>query len=544
MKQALTALLFLTSVSGVVAAQHQHEHAGTPPERLGTVHVETTCAASVQPTFDRAVALLHSFWFSAARDAFGAVLEKDPSCAIAYWGIGLTHYSNPFGGFRPPEALAKGRDAVAKGLALGPKSARERDYLSAVAELFRDFETRDARTRALAYEQAMARTAKAWPDDAEATIFYALALAHTAVPTDKTYANQLKAGALLEPLFAKQPDHPGLAHYIIHAYDVPPLAPKALAAARRYAQIAPSAPHALHMPSHTFTRVGAWDESIATNIASADAAKREGAATEQLHAMDYMVYAYLQSARDDAARRLVAAVDAIVGSVASAPSNAAPVPAGYFAAAAMPARYVLERGAWSEAASLPVRPAQFAHVRAITHFARAIGSARAGDAGAAEAETRKLAELEAELTKAGEAYWAEQVALQRIVAGAWLSQARGDSAQAVRELRAAAEREDATEKSAVTPGPFVPARESLGDLLLVLEQPAEALAAYERNLTKEPNRLRTLFGAARAAEASGNREKARKYYEQVMSLCEKTDTPDRAEVRAARAFLGEPSAVR
>ena len=468
MKPLIAALLFVACTSGVSFAQHQHEHAGAPPERLGTVHFETTCSADVQPTFDRAVALLHSFWFAAARDAFTDVLANDQDCAIAYWGIALTHYSNPFGGYRPPEALAKGRDAAAKGLALGPKSARERDYLSAIAELYRDFETRDARTRVLAYEKAMNRAAAAWPDDPEATIFYALAVTQTAQPTDKTYANQQKAGALLEPLFARQPDHPGLAHYIIHAYDVPPLAPKALAAARRYAQIAPAAPHALHMPSHTFTRVGSWDESIATNIASADVAQREGAVTEQLHAMDYMAYAYLQTARDDAARRLVTAVDGIVGSVASAPANAAPVPAGYFAAAAIPARYVLERGAWTEAAGLAVRPSQFAHVRAITHFARAMGLARSGNAAAAEAETRKLAELEAELTKAGDAYWAEQVTIQRMVASAWLAQARGESAQAERELRAAAEREDATEKSAVTPGPFVPARESLGELLLVL----------------------------------------------------------------------------
>src|SRR5918993_5708701 len=303
MNPVLPSLLVLALA--IPAAAGQHEHSGAPPERLGTVHFATSCRADVQPAFDRAVALLHSFWFSGAREAFSGVLEKDPGCAIANWGVALSHFGNPFGVNRSPEALGAARAAITAGLAAKPKTPRERDYLAAASELFKDFETRDHGARALAYEQAMARLAKAYPTDEEARIFHALALAQTAPPTDKAYKNQLAAGAVLEPLFAKRPDHPGLAHYIIHAYDVPALAPKALEAARRYSQIAPSAPHALHMPSHTFTRVGSWQESIDTNIRSAEAAVREGTFGEALHAMGYQVYAYLQSGQDRAAKRVI-----------------------------------------------------------------------------------------------------------------------------------------------------------------------------------------------------------------------------------------------
>jgi hypothetical protein len=384
----------------------------------------------------------------------------------------------------------------------------------------------------------MARVTKAYPDDTEAAIFHALALVQTASPTDKTYKNQLAAGAVLEPLFAKYPDHPGLAHYIIHAYDVPPLAPKALNAARRYAAIAPSAPHALHMPSHTFTRVGSWDESIESNLRSAEAAHREHAVSDEMHAMDYLVYAYLQTARDQAARTVGTALEGLLSSLPKEGTGLSVMTAaGFFAAAAIPARYALERSAWTEAAALPVRPSSAPHVTAMTHFARALGAARTGALDQARAEERILGDLQAQLVKLNDSYWAEQVDIQRAIAGAWIAFASGDKKEAERLLGAAADREDASEKATVTPGPLAPARESLGDLLLALERPADALAMYERNLQKEPNRLRSVYGAARAAELSGDAAKAREYYTQVATICAKADTPDRPELRAALLFL-------
>jgi tetratricopeptide (TPR) repeat protein len=538
MKSALT-LLLACALATPVSAGQQHDHQGAPPERLGTVHFVTSCRADVQPAFDRAVALLHSFWFTHARDAFAGVLEKDPGCAIADWGIALTYLGNPFGVNRSSEALGQARTTIEKGLAANPKTPRERDYLAAAAELFKDFETRDQRTRAVAYEQAMARVAKTNPEDTEATIFYALALAQNAPPTDKSYKNLLAAGALLEPLFAKQPDHPGLAHYIIHAYDVPPLAPKALGAARRYAEIAPSAPHALHMPSHTFTRVGAWDESIESNLKSAEAANREHAVSDEMHAMDYLVYAYLQTARDQAARGVAAALEQLLAQLPKDGSTGLTVQtaAGFYAAAAIPARYALERSAWAEAAALTVRPSSTPQVPAITHFARAVGAARTGALDQARADVAAMGELHAELVKNNDSLWAEHVDIQRMVANAWIAFGAGNAAEAERLLRAAADREDATEKSAVTPGPFMPARESLGDLLLELKRPAEALPMYEKNLAKEPNRLKSVFGAAHAAELSGEGAKAHDYFNQLATICARADTPNRPELRAALLFL-------
>ena len=537
MHPVLPYLLALTL--GVPAAARQHEHSGAPPERLGTVHFATSCQPDVQPAFDRAVALLHSFWFSQAREAFSGVLQKDPGCAIANWGIALAHFGNPFGVNRSPEALGSARAAVTQGLAAQPRSARERDYLSAAAELFKDFETRDHAARVLAYEHAMARVAKAYPQDAEATIFHALALAQTAPPTDKSYKNQLAAGALLEPLFAKQPDHPGLAHYIIHAYDVPALAPRALEAARRYAQIAPSAPHALHMPSHTFTRVGAWDESIEANLRSAEAAHRERAVSDEMHAMDYLVYAYLQTARDAAAREVATALGELLAGLPQegASGLTAAAAGGHFAAAAIPARYALERAAWAEATKLELRASPLAWVDAMTWFARAIGSARSGDAASARRAADALQQLHARLVTENERYWAEQVEIQRRGALAWTAMAEGHSGDALTEMRTAAEREDATEKNAVTPGPLAPARELLGDLLVEMKQPAQALAEYEATLKKEPNRFRSLYGAGRAAALAGNGAKARQHFQQLLKSCAQADTPARAEIVDARRFL-------
>jgi tetratricopeptide (TPR) repeat protein len=516
------------------AAQHQHDTGG-PPQRVGTVQFATSCDAAVKDEFNRGVALLHSFWFSAAIDAFNEVLAKDPGCAMAHWGIAMSWWGNPFGGFRSPAALAAGRAAVEKALAAAPRTSREQDYVNAVAALYKDYETVDQRTRILSYEKAMEQVASKHGSDPEARIFYALALDQSALPTDHTYANQLKAGAILEKELPAQPDHPGIAHYIIHSYDVPALAPRALDAARRYAKIAPDAPHALHMPSHTFTRVGSWEESIETNLASAAAARKDNAASEELHALDYQVYAYLQLARDAAAKKVLDSLPAIAARIrVTGAENAAPAPAGFFAAAAIPARHALERHAWREAAALEPRPSPFPWVDAMTHFARALGAARSGNPGAAAAEVQQLAALSAALKEKKEGYWAGQVDTQRRVAAAWMAFAQGKPDDGIAMLREAADMEDATEKSAVTPGPLAPARELLGEMLLDAKRPAEALVEFEKTMKKEPNRFRGLYGAAMAAEAAGDATKARTYYAKLVELCQSADAPVRPELEVAR----------
>jgi hypothetical protein len=445
-------------LAGPVLAQDR-EHGSPANEKLGTVSFATSCSATVQPLFNRAVALLHSFEFGRAIEGFNATLKADPSCAIAEWGIALSRWSNPFSpGLRPPPPLQQGREAVSRARTIGPKTERERAYIDAVSQLYASFETIDQPTRLIAYRDAMARVAAANPNDTEASIFYALSMAAAASPTDKTYADLLKAGAILETLVASQPDHPGLSHYIIHSYDVPPLADRALEAARRYAKIAPSAPHALHMPSHTFTRVGYWQESIDANIASAAAAKREGATAEELHAMDYRTYAYLQTAQDSAARGLLDALPEVQARFdPEAVGSAAPGSAGVFALAAIPARYALERGAWADAAALVPHPSRYLYADALTYFAKALGAARTGDAAATRSAIDALKTIKDRLTEQKEAYWAGQAEIQRRSASAWLALVEGRKAEALAEMRAAAAMEDATEKSAVTPGPLAPA---------------------------------------------------------------------------------------
>lgn len=375
------------------------------------------------------------------------------------------------------------------------------------------------------------------PGDSEAAIFYALAVNQSALPTDKTYANQLKGAAILEKLFKQQPDHPGLAHYIIHAYDHPPLADRALDAARRYAKIAPSAPHALHMPSHTFTRVGYWQESIETNIASAAAARKDNVAAEELHAMDYQTYAYLQTAQDAAARRVLDEAGRVVARLnLDLPGAAAPGVAGLFAAAAIEARYALERGAWAEASRLRPRPGAFPFTDAITHFARAVGAARSTNASAARAEIDRLAALRDKLIEAKDAYWSEQVEIQRKGAEAWALFAEGKKDEGVALMRAAADQEDQTDKSAISPGPLAPAREQLGEMLLEASRPAEALKEFEATMKKEPNRFRGVYGGARAAELAGDRAKARRYYEMLLKISDRADS-ERPELARARQFV-------
>jgi tetratricopeptide (TPR) repeat protein len=538
MPRSLAVIVVLSLIPpSFVAAQHD-EHAGASAEKLGTVHFETSCAPAVAADFDRGVALLHSFEFRPAIESFDRVLARDAACAMAHWGIAMAYWGNPFGGVRSTAALEQGLAAVAKARTTGSPTPRERAYIDAVAALFDNHAAVSQRDRVLAYEKGMDAVVRANPQDLEATIFYALAVNQTAVPTDKTYAPQLKAAGILEPLFARYPDHPGLPHYIIHAYDHPPLAERALGAARRYAAIAPSAPHALHMPSHTFTRVGSWKESADTNRLSEQTALRQGVATEALHAMDYQAYAYLQMVQDGAARDVIERLPAAAAlfNPAATAGGAAPPMAGYFALAAIPARFALERGAWDEAARLEVPPSGTPFTLAIAHFARALGAARSGRPAAARADLERLAALRDQLTQAQDAYWAEQVDIQRRVAAAWVAFAEGRRSEALETMRSAADSEDATDKSAVSPGPLAPARELLGEMLLESAEAAGALAAFEASMMKEPGRFRGAFGAARAAEAAGDAAKAREHYGRALEIARDADSP-RPELARARNYL-------
>ena len=545
----LRSLVSATLASLVLAplparAQHEapaaHQHAaGAGHEQLGTVDFATSCSAAAKPVFNRAVALLHSFEFGDAIKGFTATLAADPSCAMAEWGIALSRWGNPFNlAQRAPGPLQEGLAAALRGKALKPATPREQAYLDAVAALFTSADTIDQRTRIVAYRDAMAAVAAANPADVEAQIFYALSIAASHTPSDKTYANLLKAAAILEGLIEKYPDHPGLAHYIIHSYDVPALADHALVAARRYATIAPSAPHALHMPSHTFTRVGSWQESIDTNIASANAARAVGATAEELHAMDYQAYAALQTGQDAIARELVAALPAIKARFdADAVTGAAPGSAGLFAMASIPARYALERGDWKAAAALTPEPTRFLYPEAQTWFAKALGAAHGGDAAATRAAIAELVRIRDELTAKKEAYWAGQADIQRRAATAWLALAEGRTADALTEMVAAAQAEDGTDKAAVTPGPLAPARELVGEMLLQMKEPAGALKEFEATLEHEPNRFRALSGAARSAQLAGDRQKARSYYATLLKICERADTPGRPDLVEARRVV-------
>jgi hypothetical protein len=527
----------LTLAAGCLAQEHQHGKG----EKLGVVHFATSCHAGAQKEFDRAVALLHSFQFSRAIEGFNAVLGEDATCGIAYWGIALSDWSNPFApGMKAKSQLQAGRGSVERGNTVGAKTERERAYLAAVGKLYSDFGRTPQRARLIGYRDAMREVAAKYPEDHEAQIFYALALAASEDPADKTYAGRLQAGAILEKLFKEEPTHPGLAHYIIHTYDVPALAGRALVAARRYSEIAPDAPHALHMPSHTFTRTGYWQESIDSNIAAAAAARREGQTAEELHASDYEIYAYLQTGQDKAAGRIVNSLPEIATlfDPKAVLSGAGGPAVGYFALAAIPARYALERRDWKQAVQLPLRDTPFPYTDAMTWFARGLGAARLGQAPAANESATALQQIRERLSKARENYWARQVEIQELAVRAWAALAEGEKKEALRQMKSAAELEDGTEKSAVTPGPLAPARELLGEMLLELKEPAHALEQFEATLNKEPGRLRALYGAAHAAQLNGSRDMSQKYFREVLKVCGRADKPGRSEVtEAQRAIL-------
>ena len=504
----------------------------TDENKLGKVHFETSCKPEAQKLFDRGMLYQHSFWYRASQKTFEDVLKADPECAIAYWGIALSLLWNPHS-TPAVQNLAEGAAALEKAKSVGAKTERERDYLAALGAMYADYDKVDHRTRLLAYAKAMEALAARYPDDDEAQIHYALALNTSASPADKTYANQLKGAAILEVIAKRQPLHPGVAHYLIHLYDYPPIADKGIEAARRYAKIAPDAPHALHMPSHIFTRVGYWQESIDSNMASGRSAKAAGDFHEQLHAMDYLVYAYLQLGQDKKAGDVVEAMNAVTGFTETAI-------AGPYARAASPARYAVERGDWKAAAALEVRPSPLPQVQAMTYFARAVGAARSGDPAAAKADIAKLAELQDKLVQAKDAYWAVQVDIQRQIATAWVLYADGKRDEALSAMSAAADAEDKTEKHPVTPGVPKPAREFYAGMLLESGMAKEALAAFEATLKKEPNRLDAYVGAAKAAEKAGDPAKAREYYEKVVTVGSDADKT-RADVNDARVFLAKKS---
>ena len=529
-------LLCLLSVTSSAQQNPPLTHMGAG---FGEVHFETSCSPDAQGPFEHAVALLHSFEFGPAIAGFRAALAADPRCAIADWGIALSSWGNPFApGLKPYANLEQGSQAIEAAKTARPRTRRERDYIAAVSALYDGFETRSQQSRLDAYCDSMSKVAARYPADNEASIFYALSLAMSADLADKTYAKQLKAGAILENLFRKEPRHPGVAHYIIHSYDFPPLAPRALVAARAYAKIAPDSPHALHMPSHIFTRLGLWDESIRSNIASAAASRREQNITEELHASDYLLYAYLQSGRDAAAKRVVDDLPEIESRLRpnAVPIGAAPVSAAYFAMAAMPARYALERGDWGAASRLQVQPTNYPYTDAITWFARGMGAARLGEAAAARNAAGELAAIHQRLTDANEGYWALQVEIQRVDVLAWAALANKDSNGALAQMHKAVELENETEKSVVTPGPLAPATELSGEMFLQLKRAGDALQQFEATLKKEPNRFRSLYGAAKAAKLVGNAELARRYAALLLKVCAHADHPGRAELALARAI--------
>ena len=518
----------LVSAGGALAHDDHAGHAGQ--DKVGTVRFANSCAPAVQADLARGVAMLHSFWYGAGEETFRAVLARDPGCAVAAWGIASLLMQNPLAGVgATPQGAAQAQAAIDQGRAAGAKTQRERDYIEAVAAYYQDFAARPERERQASRAKAFEALAARYPDDDEAQILSALYIAGTQSQADQTYAAYARAAAILEREAAKYPDHPGISHYLIHVYDAPPLAAQGLPAARKYAGLAPDAPHALHMPSHIFTRVGAWADSAATNERSFHSAIRGRELPEAYHATDYAVYAELQLARDAAA--LAAMQRALAVTV---PANAGPVVA--YPSAAMPARYAAERGDWTAAARL-VPPAEGpAFTQALSWYAKALGAARSGQPALAEQATAELAARQQALLAAGNAYWAREVEIQQRAATAWIAFARRDTDAALRLMREAADLEDRNEKHIVTPGRILPARELLGDMLLDAGQPAAALREYEASQQREPNRFRGFAGAARAAAAAGEAEKAAAHYQGLLVLAGTADTP-RPEIAQARAFL-------
>ncbi len=532
--------------------------------KTGTVHLATSCAASVQEDFEHATALLHSFFYDEARRVFTQVATRDPKCAMAQWGIAMTEW-HPLWTPPSPEEMKAGQEAIAKAKALGGRTDLERGYIASL-EGFYGAPTvpgaagevglschgstggGDHPARAAAYEKAMEQLYAQHPNDVEVATFYALSLLGSASPTDKTLKNQTRATQILEPLFVKNPSHPGIVHYLIHGYDYPPVAEKGLTAAKAYADIAPWVPHALHMPAHIFTRLGMWNEVITSNLASADASRQYAARAhpdatsfEELHALDYMIYGYLQTGQDALAKAVVEQVQKVRKTQPEVDFAAS------YALGAVPARYALERRQWAEAAALvdPPLPTWMKLPLGAGHlaFARALGAARAGRVDDARRGMAQLEQIAAVLTEPRQQYFGKQAAMQLGVVKGWLAAAEGHPDEAERLLREAADSDDLLGKHPVSPGTLLPSRELLADFLLERGRPREALAEYQACLKLNPRRLNSVYGAARAAESAGDRDAARRYYADLTAMV----TPDatRPEIAHAREFLaGERRAAR
>jgi hypothetical protein len=520
---AIVASLFAFGVSAALA------HGDDPGGKggLGRVLFKTSCSPEAQKQFERALAMLHSFWFPETIKAFSAIPQADPACAMAYWGLAVATRPNPLVGPWDAATLKRGLDAVEKGEAIGAKTQRERDWLLAIKEFYKDYPNVDQDTRSKNYEKAMERLTQKYPKDVEAKIFYALALNETF--DHKNMEPLLKAIRILEPLGKTYPDHPGITHYLIHSYDFAPIARKGIPAANKYAKVAPAAPHAQHMPSHIYSMVGMWQESIAANIKSnevsrkyAEEAKLDGILAGVPHAYDFMQYAYLQLGQDAKAK-------ALIDEVAQVKKVIGPLSAGNMPRSAVPARYYLERQDWKGAAQLQPPGTPFLSAEAITHFARAIGAARSGDPAAAQADIDKLKTLREGLEQAKQPYWAEQVEVQILGAQAWTSQAQGNRAEALKFMRAAADLEDGSEKHVAMENRLYPMRELLGDMLREHGEPAAALKEYEASMKAAPNRLRGYYGAAKAADESGMKKKAAGYWSQLAKLTREAEG-ERAEL--------------
>src|SRR5262245_25281512 len=533
-RTALATVAVMTAL--VIAAWVATPRAQTAGERIGQVTFATSCGAAVQKSFERGVALQHSFWYIESAKAFTAVTQADPDCAIAYWGLAMSQWTQIWAPPHPA-ALKRGWDAVEKAKALNAKTPRERDFIAAAEAFFKDADTVDHRTRVQAYGRAMEQMYARYSQDREVAIFYALALQATADPHDKTYANQRKSAEIASSVFAAEPNHPGAAHYIIHAYDYPPVARQALPAASRYAQFAPSVPHALHMPSHTYVLLGMWTETIQSNVAASAAEKDRGNPDDRMHALDYLVYGYLQQAQDGEAKKIVDEARGIMTDLAARNYNSGRATAA-FAMAAIEARWTMERGRWAEAAAIEPRPTRFPQTDAMIHFARAIGAARTGNAAQARAEADNHGNLREMLQQNKDAYWAEHVEIQRRAAAAWTARAEGKSDEALSLMRTAAELEATTEKHNISPGPIALARELLGDMLLDMREPAKAVAEYETALTASPNRFKALHGLGRAAELAGDPDRARAAYGKLLTIAAAADGT-RPELAQAKAAVGK-----
>jgi len=498
---------------------------GLAQDKLGKVTFPISCDAKVQSQFERGVAMLHSYWFTESRKVFDAIVQQDPSCAMGYWGLAVTSLGNSLAA---PPALKDAGAAWAvleKARAVRAKSQRERDWIEAIGAYYRDYETVPLNTRLAAYTRAMEEMTQRYPDDFEAWTYYALTLQASASKNDKTYASQLKSAEILERLFKQNPDHPGVAHYLVHAYDYPPLADKGIRIAAIYARIAPAAPHARHMPSHIYSVVGMWEDSIASNRSALEIQP------DYYHATDFTVYAHLQLAQDARAK-------ALVDVIAALPRQDYPNIPAFTAITAIPARYVLERGDWAGAAALPVTPTGRPQGDSLTRFTRGLGMARSGDLMGAKGEVQAMQALRSALEKSNQSYWADRTDEQMLAISAWVAYADGAPDQAVKLMRAAADGEDTSVKHVAMENRLYPMRELLGELLLQMGQAAQALREFEASLKENPNRYRGLYGAARAAEVAGDRPKATEYFEKLIALTRKAETA-RPEIAHAKAFLGQ-----